>query len=64
MSILKNLVNPVLVLCFFAAAQSNAQAQPPVLSVLDFGSTAIAKQASGNNPRSTSFNWSSNYRRC
>ena len=45
MSIL-NLVNPVLVLCFFAAAQSNAQAQPPVLSVLDFGSTAIAKQAS------------------
>ena len=46
MSILKNLVNPVLVLCFFVAAQSNAQAQPPVLSVLDFGSTAIGKQAS------------------
>ncbi|HJT26067.1 MAG TPA: energy transducer TonB [Pyrinomonadaceae bacterium] len=45
MSILKNLVNPVLVLWLFAAAQSNAKAQPPVLSVLDFGSTAIAKQA-------------------
>ena len=35
------------ILCFFAAAQSNAHANhPPVLSVLDFGSTAIGKQAS------------------
>ena len=34
------------ILWLFAATQSNAQAQPPVLSVLDFGSTAIGKQAS------------------
>ncbi|HKG61031.1 MAG TPA: energy transducer TonB [Pyrinomonadaceae bacterium] len=34
-----------MILWFFAAAQSNAQAQPPVVSVLNFGSTAIAKQA-------------------
>jgi TonB family protein len=36
------------ILWLFAAAQSNSQAQsnqPPVLSVLDFGSTRIAKQA-------------------
>src|SRR5215470_8147634 len=33
---------------FFAAMQSNARAnQPAVLSVLDFGSTTIAKQATG-----------------
>jgi len=33
------------ILCFFAATQSNAQTiQPPVLSVLDFGSVPIAKQ--------------------
>ena len=38
----------LMILCLFAAAQSNVQAQsshPPVLSVLDFGSTTIAKQA-------------------
>jgi TonB family protein len=46
MSVLKILVTPVLILCFFAAAQRSAQAQPPVLSVLDFGSTAMGKQAS------------------
>jgi TonB family protein len=36
------------ILCFFAAWQSSARAQTsqaPVVSVLDFGSTAIAKQA-------------------
>jgi TonB family protein len=39
----------LMVLLFFAAAQSNSQAQasqPPVLSMLDFGSTPIAKQVS------------------
>ena len=33
------------ILYFFAIAQGNLQAQSPVLSVLDFGSTSIAKQA-------------------
>ena len=33
------------ILWFFVAAQSNAQANQPVLSVLDFGSTTIARQA-------------------
>jgi TonB family protein len=33
------------ILYFFAIAQGSLQAQSPVLSVLDFGSTSIAKQA-------------------
>jgi TonB family protein len=37
--------NLFIILCFFAATQIKALAQPSVLSVLDFGSSAVAKQA-------------------
>ena len=44
-SVLSSMCKLFVILYFFAVTQSNGQAQTPVLSVLDFGSTPVAKHA-------------------